>query len=420
MSSRPSESDVTSRYQPEPQAVLFVHSSNEMYGSDRVLLQLIERLPANEFRPIVVLPTDIPYQGELGRALQAQNVQVILYDTAVLRRNYLKPLPFLRYIWRMVLSIFFLVRMIQRESVCIVHSNTSAVIPGAAAALLTRTPHVWHIHEILVKPHMLGVALSTLVCFLSETVAAISDAVSDQVRAQSLVRPRRMEVIWNGVDTERFSPAVDGRNCRAQLVGDEEVMLGGVVGRLSHWKGQSLLIQAAKLLAHRNEALKFVIAGSPAPGQEALLDQLQHDAAAAGMRERIRFVPYTDETPQLMAALDFLVLPSILPEPFGLVLVEAMASGRSVIAPSEGGPQEIVVHGETGLLFRPRDAADLARCIQLMASQPLMREQFGQRSRVRVEEMFSLEAFARRFVELYRSMLAANQTDRRQKQTRSF
>jgi len=130
---------LTSEYRDN---ILYVHTSDELYGADRIVLQLVERLDKQRFRPIVVLAKDIDYDGLLSKALSKRQIEFLHLDLAVLRRRHFTPQGLFLYAFRLLVSTIALMHIIQQEEIDIVHSNTLAVIPGALAAFLTGRPHV--------------------------------------------------------------------------------------------------------------------------------------------------------------------------------------------------------------------------------------------------------------------------------------
>jgi glycosyltransferase involved in cell wall biosynthesis len=391
----------------EPASILFVHSSDELYGSDRVLLELVRRLDRNRFTPLVAVPCDLPYRGHLSAALAETGVRCLQVDMGVLRRRYFGWRGVGLYAWRLGWGAIHVARLIRRERVALVHSNTGAVWAGALAARLTRTPHVWHIHEIVAQPVAVRRAIAWMATRLSDRVVAISQAVRDHLVADAPGHADRITVIPDAVDTDRFRPENDGAALRrAWGVGPDDLLVGQV-GRISAWKGQEDFLAAAAQVAAQQAGVRFVVVGDVVPGEEGRLQRLQMQTAAQGLSDRVIWAGFRTDTPQVMAALDVLVLPSRQPEPFGMVLLEAMATGKPVIATDHGGPREIVIPGETGLLVPPGDPAALARAIMELACHATIRRQMGAAARARAERSFGLLPYVSAFEALYGDLLAA-------------
>jgi glycosyltransferase involved in cell wall biosynthesis len=388
--------------------ILYVHSSDEMYGADLILLQLVEHLALRRFRPIVVLPTDVAYDGRLTTALRERNIKTVHLKTAILRRKYLTPWGSAIYLWRLVMSTVSLVRLIRVESVDIVHSNTTAVTPGALAAWLTGKPHIWHVHEIIVHPRILWRLTSWLLPRLSNRVVAVSEAVCDHLCAGDRFNEKKSIVIHNGIDLKRFANLGGGRRVRDEWKVAPEQLLIGMVGRISHWKGQDYFLEVASLVSKNHPEAHFAIVGTTFPGQEKLIDHLKLLSADLGLSAVVTFAGYRSDIPAVLDALDVFVLPSTLPDPFPTVLLEAMATCKPVVANAHGGSIEIIEHEVTGLLVRPDSPEEMAAAINRLLDKPSQRLAMGQRGRERLISAFSLESYVANWQKLYENLVCAN------------
>src|SRR5579859_375982 len=132
-----------------PARVLFVHPSDELYGSDLSLLNMLRGLDRARFEPLVALANDVTYEGALSRELAAAGIECRHVDLAVARRQYLTPLGLAGFLRRLRAASRLLAQLIRDEGVELVHTNTLAVWSGALAARRTRRPHIWHIQEQL-------------------------------------------------------------------------------------------------------------------------------------------------------------------------------------------------------------------------------------------------------------------------------
>ena len=392
--------------------VLYVHSSNEMYGADITLLQLVERLDPQRWRPIVVLPTDMAFDGKLEAALTERGITALPTNLAVLRRAYFHPLRFPLYLWRFVCSVVWLLALMRRERVAVVHSNTLAVIPGAIAARLLGIPHAWHIHEIITRPKFLW----RLTAFLAATLSTVNVVVSEPTRAHLVAgnggNAAKTRIIDIGLDMRRFD---EGRGQGAQLrrewhVGPDEVLVG-MIGRFSHWKGQDHLLEVARrVLAQAtppsSPSIRFAFVGGTVSGQEAVLDNFVQAVAAAGLQDRVTISGYRTDIAAVLEAFDIFVLPSTLPDPMPSVVLEAMAMARPVVANAHGGSTVMVAHGETGLLVDPGSPEMMAAALRLLIDQPAVRRWMGDNGRRRFASRFSLDRSVREWTALYDELLA--------------
>ncbi|RUA15242.1 MAG: hypothetical protein DSY55_06720 [Clostridia bacterium] len=391
---------------PPPLSVLYLHSSDDLYGSDRALLSLIRRLDSRRFHPRVLLPADAPFPGPLSLALNQIGVRSDRLAMPVLRRRYLSPTGLPLLAWRMLWARRALRSCTTHQPLSLMHSNTSAVLAGALSANSLGIPHIWHSRELVQRPLIARKLLARMLHRRSTRVIAVSRAVADHLLADQPRLAPRLTVIPDAVDTRRFSPDTAPANLRqAWGVADDETLVG-VVGRLSRWKGQDFFLRAFANASRHAPALRAILIGSPLPDDAQRLPALQAQAQRLGIADKVRWPGYLDDMPTVMAALDALVLPSVQPEPFGLVVIEAMASGKPVIATAHGGPAESIVHGETGLLVSPHDPEEMAEALVLLARKPLFRQNLGWAGRKRALRLFGLDAHVRAIENLYMQVLS--------------
>src|SRR5262245_10348001 len=392
---------------PSARTLLFVHSSDEMYGADRILLQLIQGLDKQRFRPIVVLPNDVPYGGLLSQALRQSGVETIRLKLAVLRRQYFTSVGIAKYLFRLATSTFELLRLIQQESVDLVHSHTAGVVSGAIAAHLTGTPHVWQILEIIIRPRFLRRLLAWLMPRLADEIVAGSGPTRDHLWAGDQLNQKRVVVIHNGVDASRFDSARGlGQQLRGEWAIKPEQPLVGMIGRVNHWKGQDYFVKAANLVRRSHPEACFALVGGTVHGQEHLIQDLKALVVELKLSSAVIINDFRSDVPSVLDAYDIFVLPSTLPDPFPTVVLEAMAAGKPVIANAHGGALEIVKHGVTGLLVKPGQLCEMAAAINRLLDDTQERLMMGERGRDLVVTHFSMEAFVKTYTALYTAVLS--------------
>ncbi len=213
-------------------------------------------------------------------------------------------------------------------------------------------------------------------------------------------------VLHNGFPIDEFSPIgkkrIDAFRSHFQLNGFQLV---GVVGRIKFGrKGQDVFIQAVALLRGKYSNVRFLLIGSPFPGNEEHLSMLLELIKQLDLQESII---YTGDVPDIKAAyasLDISVLPSALPEPFGGVVIESMAFAKPVIGTNIGGTREQVEDGVTGFLIEPNDPSDLAEKIDLLLSNAGLRTSMGVNGRKRFLDLFEYELFYKKMMQIYTNL----------------
>jgi len=202
----------------------------------------------------------------------------------------------------------------------------------------------------------------------------------------------KVRVVPLGTDLQRFDPAHFNQPEARSFFGlphDKKII--GVLGRLDPGKGQEVLLRAIPEVAKHNPDVLLVIAGDETagePGYKAYLEKLSREI---GVDRHVKFLPFTDDVPRLMAALDIFVLPSFS-ETFGLVVIEAMAMEKPVIATNAGGLPEIITDGKTGLLIEPRNVETVANAIEKILEDEKLRTSLAHAAREEALRRFSMDS----------------------------
>jgi glycosyltransferase involved in cell wall biosynthesis len=208
--------------------------------------------------------------------------------------------------------------------------------------------------------------------------------------------PEKIVPIHYGLDADAFlRPRQSGKDVRQEFGIPSDAPLVGVVGRLTEQKGHRYLFQAfARVLEALPSAHLLVV------GDGELRPALERQVAAAGLGQRVTFAGWRRDVARVMAALDVLAMPSLW-EGFGLVLLEAMAASRPIVASRVSAIPEIVTHGETGLLVPPKDVAALARALLNFLRDPARAKEMGRRGRERLAQQFTVDRMVEQIQAVY-------------------
>ncbi|MBI4577680.1 MAG: glycosyltransferase [Planctomycetes bacterium] len=343
-------------------------------------------------------------EGDLGpRALEA-GLEVVRVEALV--REVSPP--------RDLAAALAVARVLARRGVDLVHTHTSkAGVVGRAAAVAAGVRGIVH------SPHGLIYGLGSAIPgvsdrpFLARALAHVERAANrwtdrvvalteDERRAMvrlRLARASRVVVLGNAVDTGLFErAAVDREGARLALGLPVEGPVVAAVGRMSREKGHQVLLAALARLNGGRTAARLVLAGD-GPDRAALETQ----ARGLGLGGRVVFLGATDEVPRVLAAADVVAHPSHY-EGFGLVLLEAMAAGRPVVASRVGGIPEVVEEGRTGLLVPPGDPEAMALALGRVLDDPGLARRMGEAG-ARRARAYDRGRKARRLVALYEEVL---------------
>jgi glycosyltransferase involved in cell wall biosynthesis len=246
-----------------------------------------------------------------------------------------------------------------------------------------------------------------------DRVIAISNYVAEHVRGAYGVGPDRLRIIPRGVDLEAFDPAAVDKARIAALRAQWRIPKGAQVlvlpGRVTRIKGHMLLLRAVERLARRNFVCLMVGSLEPRTGYVSEVEAL---VGAMGLSDVVRLVGTCSDMPAALALADIVVVPSIGPEAFGRVSVEAQAMGKPVIAADVGGLGETLMPAATGWLVRASDVEQLAHALELALAMPRdARRRLAQRARRFVARHYGAELMARRTLSVYRELLEGRALD---------
>jgi glycosyltransferase involved in cell wall biosynthesis len=223
--------------------------------------------------------------------------------------------------------------------------------------------------------------------------------VSEHVSEPQIVK------VHDGVDLQRYKPHKSRLIFVHHRNEDKNPLIIGLIGQIGERKGHRYFLEAAWMITQSHPLVKFWIVGKePAHSKEHYTDQLSEYVREHHLQFQVKFWGFQPDITEILARVDILVLPS-LQEPFGKIVIEAMAMEKPVIASHVGGVPEIVVHGQTGLLVPPADSEALRQALEQLIPDRQKRGQMGMKGRKRVEQYFSLEKTVRETEQVYEQIL---------------
>ncbi|UNV67270.1 glycosyltransferase family 4 protein [Streptococcus oralis] len=378
--------------------ILYLHAGAEMYGADKVLLELIKGLDSKEFEAHVILPND----GVLVEALRQVGAQVSVLDYPILRRKYFNPKGIADYIRSYNFYAKQIALYARQHNIDMVHNNTAAVLEGIYLKRKLKLPLIWHVHEIIVKPKAISDFINMLMGRYADKIVTVSQAVANHIKQSPFIKDSQVEVIYNGVDNTVYYP-MDASSIREKFDIAQDALVIGMIGRVNAIKGQNDFIEAVEPLLEKNEQAVAFLAGGVFPGEEWRLEELDKRIASSSVVSQIHRIDYYDKTSELYNMFDIFVLPSIKPDSLPTVVLEAMACSKPVVGYNNGGIAEMVVDDKSGCLVKPNRPQELSNAISLLLDSSEKREKFGQVGYQRQKELFSLESYIKNFSELYKT-----------------
>jgi glycosyltransferase involved in cell wall biosynthesis len=350
----------------------------------------------------------LPEKGPLGEELSAIGATVQIFELGILRRRYGTPLGVLNRFANLGVAIVRVLSLVFTKNTDLVYTNTTAVFAGAIVSRLARKPHLWHVHEIISSPTWLAKSISWSVRNLSDSVVAVSDSVRRNIERFSNEPTDHIEVIYNGIDTTPFDSAPED-GLRAELGIPRDGLIVGMVWRVHFWKGQGYFLRIAAAVARDFPEVRFVMVGDAFPGYEYLYERIRVLKAELNLEDVVIDLGFRSDIPRVLDMLDVFVLPSIQPDPFPTVVLEAMAASLPVIATSHGGAQEMILDGVTGFLIPWDDEVAAARIMSPLIRDRLLRAEMGRKGRMRLDKEFSLESYQSKIVQEVQSLVKLRQ-----------
>ncbi len=244
-----------------------------------------------------------------------------------------------------------------------------------------------------------------------DTCVGMTEQVTEYARGKG-IHARRFLTIYDGINCEAFAPG-GGAAVRREFGIPAEAPLVGIVGHLQRWKGQLLVVEAIAIARARHPDLRCLIVGGVHRLGEDYAAEVRARIAAEGLDRHVILTGARRDVAACMDAMDVVIHSSIRAEPFGRVLIEAMALGRPLIAPRLGGPCEIVADGETGILVPPRDAAALAEAIATLVADRPRCAAMGRAARERVDRMFDIRHHVRAIEQVFDDIFGTKTVERR-------
>jgi glycosyltransferase involved in cell wall biosynthesis len=304
-------------------------------------------------------------------------------------------------------AFFCLWRLMIQERPSIVHTHTSKPgILGRWAAKMASVPIIVHTpHGHVFYGHFGPLAsrffllVEWLMAFITDRVVALSEGERNDYIALSVSNPDKIVTIHSGVEIDRYMKTeVNIADKKRSLRLNPKRLVVGTVGWLLPIKGPMHLLRAMSFVwqSHPETDLVYV-------GKGDLEKELREEAFRMGVSERVSFLGWRDDVPEIMQVLDVFVLPS-LNEGMGRVLVEAMAAGKPIVASNVGGIPDLIIQGENGLLVPAGDAEALAGGIEFFITNPEKRREMGERGR-KMAVRYGSDSMVQKIDQLYRELL---------------
>jgi glycosyltransferase involved in cell wall biosynthesis len=364
--------------------ILHVISKLPVGGVENQLSMILRKYDKKKFCPFVCSLSD---KGEIGKEIEDLGIEVIPL-------NKLKH----RFDWTIVKDIYNLIKM---RNIKIVRTHQyHANLYGRLAALLAKVPcivaSVHNVYTIDKKIHRR--LINRFLARFTDKIVAVSEIVKKDILKYDGLREDKVMVINNGIDTDRLL-SMDGNIIRTEFYISSDVPVIGTIGRLTFQKGQKYLIEAVSKIKEKFPKIMLLVVGDG-----PMKEELQNYAKTLGLNEHVIFTGSRRDVPALLAAMDIFVLPSLW-EGLPNALLEAMASGKSIIATDILPVREVINSEKEGILFPSRNSSAIASSIEFLLVNKTFAVIIGNNAQKRAYSDFNITTTVDKYTNLYEDIL---------------
>ncbi len=318
--------------------ILIFHSSNDLYGASKILLQVIDILKSNGHEIHVFLP----YRGPLDELFYKKKVTLNHLNFGVLRRKYFNFFGLINRTIKILISIKKITRYIKKNNIDLIYTNTSIILASGISAFLCKVPNYTHIHEIPNNNYyskIMGFFMSNF----SSKIIVVSKSVENY---WSKFSKKKLTLIYNGIPKLKIQDSKKYPSNKIKFL---------TVARLLPYKGHKYIIELANELLKKISNLEFIFLGDTFKGYKFYEQELKSLIKEFGIEKNIEFVGFDYNVSKYMIQSSFLLHGAVFPDPLPTVIFEAIQHELPVISTNIGGPVEILDNGRGGLLIPSND-----------------------------------------------------------------
>jgi len=330
--------------------ILLLHSSNDMYGASRIVLQVIDILIKAKYEVFVILP----YEGVLNKIITDKGASCSVYNLGVFRKKYMNLKGLYNRFLKIKKAKNHIANYIDKQRIDLLYTSTSVIISGGLAAKKSGIPSISHVHEIPTSNKLYEIFSGLFLRYFSKTVIVVSNSVAKHW--QPYLKRNQLFKVYNGI----IFPFTNASfNTKSKTVQNITVTS---IARLIPYKGHKYFIEVAKELIKLNDQYQFLIVGDTFSGYESYEEELKILVSENDLHQNIHFLGYRSDVQAILAKTDLFFHPSIAPDPLPTVLFEAIKMKVPLVATKLGGAVEILDNGNCGLLVPHNNeiiAADL-------------------------------------------------------------
>ena len=386
--------------------VLNVLLDNHIGGPQIRVLSVAKELRKFGIETIILSPKGEGDFAQRARDERFKVYQIMLYGPKHFN-NFVSVLANIKWFFTFPFSVFTIAKIIKKETIDIVHTNGLLNLQAPVAGLLTRRMVVWHLISSL-YPKSLVSFLMPFIKIMADQIVVVAEKLGEYYLGTKLkLNETNISIIYECVAVDKFDPSTVSKNDIDKLKKEFNInpfdKIVGCIGNINPAKGYEYFIESANYVRKKSSDVKFIIVGAESDTQKHYYLKLQTLVSSMGMEQDIIFTGKRDDISQVLSMFDVFVLPSVV-EGTPLVILEAMAMEKPIVATDVGAVSEQIHDGETGVIVPPKNPKAIAEAVIYLLEHPKERIWMGEKGRERVKEMFSLERCVEEHKVLYKNM----------------
>lgn len=385
--------------------ILYLHAGAELYGADKVLLELVSGVDKEKYTPHVILPTN----GLLVEEMIKRNITVSVLNYPILRRRIFNFSGMIKYCFSLLKYSLKLTKYVKDNKIELVHINTTAVLEGIFISKINKIPLLWHVHEIITKPRFVYKLTSLVVNLFSDEVITVSEATKKHLINSGNMTPNKISVIYNGVNKQEYNNEQNTSYLYKEFNIPNNAKVLGMIGRVNSWKGQKDFIKAVEPILMNNNSVYALLVGGIFEGEERFMNELTEMVKNSPAKNQIRISDFRTDIANIHNMFDIFILPSTNPDPLPTVVLEAMASQKPIVGYNHGGIMEMVQDKYNGLLVEPGNIRELENKIRFILENENERLEMGDNSLKRQEKLFDKQIYIKNFEKKYFEMIGRSE-----------
>ncbi|NIQ15879.1 MAG: glycosyltransferase [Candidatus Dadabacteria bacterium] len=304
--------------------------------------------------------------------------------------------------------LFNLYKYIRDRNIDIIHSHIpgrESVLYGCIVAIITRSKFILTIHGNIYRKRTIKLILWRIIFQFADSIVTVSEMIKAEFLKRTNISPKKLVNITNGIDISHYGVRIDPIVKRKELNISNDFFLIGAVGNIKHVKGYDILLKSLHLIKEIKPNVKLLIAGEVNKKIDIkFMYELKKLISELNIEEDVVFLGSRKDINEILSLIDVFVLPS-RSEGTSISLLEAMASGKGIVATAVGGTPNIIIDKANGLLVQPDDPEALANAVLSLLNDSSLALRLGNRARRDAETKYSLQMMIEKYQTLYRDIL---------------